>query len=75
MDITLFRLTVVYANGEQEQIAIPNNNRLLVKGGGFFGPIDIKGTQPIKEIRPSYRTRLLQPGGLRRAVVEFWGRQ
>lgn len=75
MDITLFRLTVVYANGEQEQIAVPNNNRLLVKGGGFFGPIDIKGGQPIKEIRPSYRTRLIQPGGLRRAVVEFWGRQ
>ena len=41
-----------------------------------YGPIDLKGgTRVIKEIRPTYRTRVFQQGGVARgrAVVEFWG--
>jgi len=74
MTITLFGIDVIYDNGEVEKLPL-TGNRIRVDGGTSFGPIDLKGTRVIKEIRPSYRTRLLQPGGLRRAVVEFWGLQ
>lgn len=74
MTITLFGLEVIYDNGEVEKLPL-TSNRIRVDAGTTFGPVDLKGRRAIKEIRPSYRTRLLQPGGLRRAVVEFWGLQ
>jgi hypothetical protein len=70
--ITLFSLKVVYDNGEEEAVPVPNN-RVRVDPGNSFGPINLKGSRVIKEIQPSYRTRIFARGGLHRAVVEFWG--
>ena len=72
--ITLFEVRVVYGNGEVDIIPA---NRTKVDAGGRFGPIDLKGgTRVIQEIRPTYRTRIFQQGGVARgrAVVEFWGK-
>ncbi len=71
--ITLFEVRVVYGNGEVDIIPA---NRTKVEAGGRFGPIDLKGgTRIVQEIRPTYRTRIFQQGGVARgrAVVEFWG--
>ena len=71
--ITLFEVRVVYGNGEVDIIPA---NRTRVAAGGTYGPIDLKGgTRVIQEIRPTYRTRIFQQGGIARgrAVVEFWG--
>jgi hypothetical protein len=71
--ITLFEVRIVYGNGEVDIIPA---NRTRVDVGGVFGPIDLKGgTRVIREIRPTYRTRVFQQGGIARgrAVVEFWG--
>ena len=71
--ITLFEVRVVYGNGEVDIIPA---NRTKVEAGGRFGPIDLKGGERIvQEIRPTYRTRIFQQGGVARgrAVVEFWG--
>ncbi len=71
--ITLFEVRVVYGNGEVDIIPA---NRTKVEAGGRFGPIDLKGgTRVVQEIRPTYRTRIFQQGGVARgrAVVEFWG--
>ena len=71
--ITLFELRVVYGNGD---VDILPANRTRVDAGASYGPIDLKGgTRVIKEIRPTYRTRVFQQGGVARgrAVVEFWG--
>jgi hypothetical protein len=70
--ITLFELRVVYGNGD---VDILPANRTKVDSGASYGPIDLKGgTRVIKEIRPTYRTRVFQQGGVARgrAVVEFW---
>jgi hypothetical protein len=71
--ITLFEVRVVYGNGELDIIPA---NRTRVDAGGTYGPIALKGGQRIiTEIRPTYRTRIFQQGGVARgrAVVEFWG--
>ncbi len=71
--ITLFEVRVVYGNGEVDIIPA---NRTRVDAGGTYGPIDLKGgSRVISEIRPTYRTRIFQQGGVAkgRAVVEFWG--
>jgi hypothetical protein len=71
--ITLFEVRVVYGNGEVDIIPA---NRTRVDAGGTYGPIDLKGgSRVIQEIRPTYRTRIFQQGGVARgrAVVEFWG--
>ena len=71
--ITLFEVRVVYGNGEVDIIPA---NRTRVEAGGSYGPIDLKGgSRIISEIRPTYRTRIFQQGGIARgrAVVEFWG--
>lgn len=71
--ITLFEVRVVYGNGEVDIIPA---NRTRVDAGGTYGPIDLKGgSRVITEIRPTYRTRIFQQGGVAkgRAVVEFWG--
>lgn len=71
--ITLFEVRVLYGNGEIDVIPA---NRTKVDAGGRFGPLDLKGgTRVIQEIRPTYRTRIFQAGGVARgrAVVEFWG--
>jgi hypothetical protein len=71
--ITLFEVRVVYGNGEVDIIPA---NRTRIDAGGAFGPIDLKGgARVIREIRPTYRTRIFQQGGVARgrAVVEFWG--
>lgn len=71
--ITLFEVRVVYGNGEVDIIPA---NRTRVDAGGSYGPIDLKGgSRVITEIRPTYRTRIFQQGGVARgrAVVEFWG--
>ncbi len=71
--ITLFEIRVVYGNGEVDIIPA---NRTRVDAGGTYGPIDLKGgSRIITEIRPTYRTRIFQQGGVARgrAVVEFWG--
>jgi hypothetical protein len=71
--ITLFEVRVVYGNGEVDIIPA---NRTRVDAGGTYGPIDLKGgSRVIQEIRPTYRTRVFQQGGVARgrAVVEFWG--
>ena len=73
--ITLFEVRVVYGNGEVDIIPA---NRTKIDAGSTFGPIDLKGgTRIISEIRPTYRTRIFQQGGVAkgRAVVEFWGQQ
>ena len=72
--ITLFEVRVVYGNNEVDIIPA---NRTKIEAGGRFGPIDLKGgTRVIQEIRPTYRTRIFQQGGVARgrAVVEFWGK-
>jgi hypothetical protein len=71
--ITLFEVRVIYGNGEVDIIPA---NRTRVDAGGTYGPIDLKGgSRIIQEIRPTYRTRIFQQGGVARgrAVVEFWG--
>lgn len=71
--ITLFEIRVVYGNGEVDIIPA---NRTRVDAGGSYGPIDLKGgSRIVTEIRPTYRTRIFQQGGVARgrAVVEFWG--
>ena len=71
--ITLFEVRVIYANGEVDIIPA---NRTKIEAGGRFGPIDLKGgVRTVQEIRPTYRTRIFQQGGVARgrAVVEFWG--
>ena len=71
--ITLFEVRVIYANGEVDVIPA---NRTKIEAGGRFGPIDLKGgVRTVQEIRPTYRTRIFQQGGVARgrAVVEFWG--
>lgn len=71
--ITLFEVRVVYGNGEVDIIPA---NRTRVDAGGTYGPIDLKGgSRIVTEIRPTYRTRIFQQGGVARgrAVVEFWG--
>lgn len=71
--ITLFDVRVIYGNGEVDIIPA---NRTRIDVGGTYGPIDLKGgTRVIREIRPTYRTRVFQQGGIARgrAVVEFWG--
>jgi hypothetical protein len=71
--ITLFEVRVIYGNGEVDIIPA---NRTAVRAGGTYGPIDLKGgSRIIQEIRPTYRTRIFQQGGVARgrAVVEFWG--
>ncbi len=70
--ITLFEVRVVYGNGEVDIIPA---NRTKIDAGGRFA-VDLKGgTRVIQEIRPTYRTRIFQQGGVARgrAVVEFWG--
>jgi hypothetical protein len=71
--ITLFDVRVVYGNGEVDIIPA---NRTRVDAGSTFGPIDLKGgARVISEIRPTYRTRVFQQGGVARgrAIVQFWG--
>jgi Protein of unknown function (DUF2541) len=71
--ITLFEVRVVYGNGEVDVIPA---NRTRVDAGGTYGPIALKGgSRIIQEIRPTYRTRIFQQGGVARgrAHVEFWG--
>ena len=73
--ITLFEVRVVYGNGEVDIIPA---NRTRVDAGSTFGPIELKGgTRIINEIRPTYRTRIFQQGGVARgrAVVEFWAQK
>ena len=70
--ITLFEVRVVYDNGELDIIPA---DRAKLEAGSSFGPIDLKGgTRTIKEIRPTYRTRIFQEGGTAKgeATVEFW---
>ncbi len=70
--ITLFEVRVVHGNGEVDIIPA---NRTKIEAGGRFA-VDLKGgTRVIQEIRPTYRTRIFQQGGVARgrAVVEFWG--
>jgi hypothetical protein len=71
--ITLFEVRIVYGNGEVDVIPA---NRTRVDAGGTYGPIALKGgARIIQEIRPTYRTRIFQQGGVARgrAHVEFWG--
>ncbi|MBV1695047.1 MAG: DUF2541 family protein [Hyphomicrobiales bacterium] len=71
--ITLFDVRVVYGNGELDVIQA---NRARVEARSKWGPVDLKGgTRVIQEIRPTYRTRIFQEGGIARgrSVVEFWG--
>jgi hypothetical protein len=71
--ITLFDVRVVYGNGELDVLQA---NRARVEARSKWGPVDLKGgTRVIQEIRPTYRTRIFQQGGIARgrAVVEFWG--
>ena len=71
--ITLFEVRVVYGNGEVDVLPA---NRTRVDAGSTFGPLDLKGgARVISEIRPTYRTRVFQQGGVAkgRARVEFWG--
>ena len=71
--ITLFEVRVVYGNGELDIIPA---NRARIEPRSKWGPADLKGNvRVINEIRPTYRTRIFQQGGVARgrAVVEFWG--
>jgi hypothetical protein len=71
--ITMFELRVVYGNGEVDVIPF---NRQRIDAGARSAEIDLKGgARIISEIRPTYRTRIFQQGGVAkgRAVVEFWG--
>jgi hypothetical protein len=70
--ITLFEVRVLYGNGEVDIIPA---NRTKIEAGGRFA-VDLKGgTRIVQEIRPTYRTRIFQQGGVAkgRAVVQFWG--
>ncbi len=71
--ITMFELRVVYGNGEVDVIPF---NRQRIDAGARSAEIDLKGgSRIVSEIRPTYRTRIFQQGGVAkgRAVVEFWG--
>ncbi len=71
--ITLFEVRVTYANGETDIIPA---NRARVEPRSKWGPADLKGgSRIISDIRPTYRTRIFQQGGVARgrAVVEIWG--
>ena len=71
--ITLFEVRVVYGNGEMDIIPF---NRMKIEAGASSNPIDIKGgPRVVEEIRPVFRTRIFQQGGIAkgRATVQFWG--
>jgi hypothetical protein len=68
--ITLREVRVVFASGPDEVIKL--NDR--IDPGQSAGPWDLKGEHsPIKEIKVTYRTRILFGKGVGAGVVEFWG--
>jgi hypothetical protein len=71
--ITLFEVRVVYGNGEVDIVPF---NRMKIEAGASSNPIDLKGgPRVVEEIRPVFRTRIFQQGGIAkgRATVQFWG--
>jgi hypothetical protein len=71
--ITLFEVRVLYGNGEIDIIPF---NRTKIEAGASSNPIDLKGgPRVVEEIRPVFRTRIFQQGGIAkgRATVQFWG--
>ena len=71
--ITMFELRAIYGNGEVDVIPF---NRQRIDAGARSAEIDLKGgARILNELRPTYRTRIFQQGGVAkgRAVVEFWG--
>ena len=67
--ITLNTITIAYADGTEDIIPVKSE----VKAASSYGPIQVK-PKPIKEIRVSWRSRLLdkEAKGKSYAFVEFW---
>ena len=68
-DITLNKLTIVYADGTNDTVPVGQK----VDGGSSFGPVSLK-PKAVKEIQVSYRSRIFDPQakGKGYAFVEFW---
>jgi hypothetical protein len=72
-DITLRYLTVIYADGEKDEIA---NRRRRVNADSDFGPLELKKEDVIAEIRGGWRSRAFSTSKRRRAyaTVQVWGK-
>ena len=72
-DITLRYLTVIYVDGEKDELA---NRRRRVKAESDFGPLELKKEDAIAEIRGRWRSRSLSTSKRRRAyaTVQVWGK-
>lgn len=72
-DITLRNLTVVYADGEKDDVA---TKRRRVKAESDFGPLELKKEDSISEIRGRWRSRTLSTSRRSRAyaTVQVWGK-
>ncbi len=72
-DITLKYLTVIYADGEKDELA---NRRRRVNADSDFGPLELKKEDIIAEIRGGWRSRTFSTSKRRRAyaTVQIWGK-
>lgn len=70
-DLILNEVRVVYVNNEEEVF----NPRTKVAANSAFGPINIKGTQAIRQIRATYRSAVLDSKAIGKgaSIVEIWG--
>lgn len=72
-DITLKYLTIVYADGEKDDVA---TKRRRVKAESDFGPLELKKEDAISEIRGGWRSRTFSTSKRSRAyaTVQVWGK-
>lgn len=70
-DLILNEVRVVYLSNEEEVFS----PRTKVTANSSFGPINIKGAQPIRQIRATYRSAVLDSKAIGRgaSIVEIWG--
>jgi len=69
--ITLNELSIIYADGSSDELPVKQK----VDGGATYGPIELK-SQPVKEIKVSYRSRYFDSSASSKgyAFVEFWAK-
>jgi hypothetical protein len=72
-DITMTKLSVVYADGAKDAI---ETNRIKVAADGTFGPVDLKKDATVKEIEATWRSRALATSKRDRAyaTVQVWAK-
>lgn len=73
--ITLFKVRVGYGAGSVTEVPF---HRLKIEPDGSSDDIELPGgPNVIEDIRPTYRTRIFQQGGIAegRALVEIWGQR